>query len=159
MFDKVKLMPIYIGSDHAGFDAKKELKPFLEENNFDVTDLGCFTPEPCDYPDIAREVSEKVLEVEGSLGIIICGTGIGMSMAANKLKGIRAAVATSEEMAEASRKHNDANVLAIGSRITGMEDMKKITLKFLQTNFEKDQERHVRRVEKIEPANHNHTAK
>ena len=151
-------MPIYIGSDHAGFDAKNELKPFLEENNFNVTDLGCFTPDPCDYPDIAREVSEKVLEVEGSLGILICGTGIGMSMAANKLRGIRAAVATSEEMAESTRKHNDANVLAMGSRIIGVEDMKKITLKFLQTDFEKDKERHVRRVEKIEPANHNHVA-
>lgn len=158
MFDKVKLMPIYIGSDHAGFDAKNELKPFLEENKFEITDLGCFTSEPYDYPDIAREVSEKVLEVEGSLGILICGTGIGMSMAANKLTGIRAAVATSEEMAEASRKHNDANVLAMGSRTTNAEDMKKIALKFLRTGFEKDKERHVRRVEKIEPANHNHVA-
>lgn len=159
MFDKVKLTPIYIGSDHAGFDAKNELKPFLEENNFDVTDLGCFTPDACDYPDIAREVGEKVLEVEGAVGILICGTGIGMSMAANKLHGIRAAVATSEEMGEAARKHNDANVLAMGSRTTSGEDMKKIALKFLRTDFEKDQERHVRRVEKIEPANNNHEAK
>ncbi len=149
-------MPIYIGSDHAGFDAKNELKPFLEENNFDVTDLGCFTPDPCDYPDIAREVSEKVLEVDGSIGILICGTGIGMSMAANKLKGIRAAEVTSEDMAEYARKHNDANVLAMGARLSSGEDMKKMALKFLGTGFEKDKERHVRRVEKIEPANHNH---
>jgi ribose 5-phosphate isomerase B len=150
MFDKEKLVPVYIGSDHAGFDAKNELKSFLEENKFDITDLGCFSTDSVDYPDIAREVAEKILETKGSFGILICGTGIGMSMAANKLKGIRAAVVGSEELAEMTRRHNDANVLAMGSRIIGLEDMKKIALKFLKTDFEKEEERHVRRVEKIE---------
>ncbi len=150
MFDKEKLVPVYIGSDHAGFDFKNELKSFLDENKFDVTDLGCFSSDSVDYPDIAREVSEKVLEIDGSFGILICGTGIGMSMAANKLKGIRAAVVESEKVAEMTRRHNDANVLAMGSRIIGVEDMKKIALKFLNTDFEKGEERHVRRVSKIE---------
>lgn len=158
MFDKKKLVPVYIGSDHAGFDVKNELKSFLDENKFDVTDLGCFSADPVDYPDIAREVSEKVLEIDGSFGILICGTGIGMSMAANKLKGIRAAVATTEEMAEMARRHNDANVLAMGSRVIEIESMKKIALKFLNTGFEKGEERHARRVEKIELGNNNHKA-
>ncbi len=150
MFDKEYKTVVYIGSDHAGYLAKKDLKPYLEEKGFDVTDLGCFSEEPCDYPDIAREVSEKVLETEGSFGILICGTGIGMSISANKLKGVRAALATDETMAEMSRKHNNANVLAMGSRIIDVEKMKNISLKFLKTDFEKDQERHVKRVEKIE---------
>ena len=150
MFDKEKLVPVYIGSDHAGFDFKNELKSFLGENKFDVTDLGCFSSDSVDYPDLAREVAEKVLEIEGSFGILICGTGIGMSMAANKLKGIRAAVVTNEEMAEMTRRHNNANVLAMGSRVIGVEEMKKIALKFLNTDFEKGEERHVRRVSKIE---------
>ena len=150
MFDKEKLVPVYIGSDHAGFDAKNELKSFLGENKFDVTDLGCFSQDSVDYPDIAREVAEKILETEGSFGILICGTGVGMSMAANKLKGIRAAVVESEKVAEMTRRHNDANILAMGSRIIGIEEMKKIALKFLKTDFEKGEERHVRRVEKIE---------
>lgn len=150
MFDKEKLVPVYIGSDHVGFDVKNELKSFLGENKFDITDLGCFSTDSVDYPDIAREVSEKVLETEGSFGILICGTGVGMSMAANKLRGIRAAVVESEKVAEMTRRHNDANVLAMGSRIIGIEDMKKIALKFLKTDFEKEEERHVRRVEKID---------
>lgn len=158
MFDKEKLVPVYIGSDHAGFDVKNVLRFFLEENRFNITDLGCFSTDSVDYPDIAREVSEKVLETKGSFGILICGTGIGMSMAANKLKGIRAAVATTEQMAEMARRHNDANVLAMGARTTGIEDMKKIAMKFLQTDFEKGEERHVRRVEKIELENNNRKA-
>lgn len=150
MFDKKKLVPVYVGSDHVGFDVKNELKSFLGENKFDITDLGCFSTDSVDYPDIAREVSEKVLETEGSFGILICGTGVGMSMAANKLRGIRAAVVESEKVAEMTRRHNDANILAMGSRIIGIEDMKKIALKFLKTDFEKGEERHVRRVEKID---------
>lgn len=150
MFDKENKTIVYIGSDHAGYAAKKDLVPYLKEQGFDITDLGCFNETPCDYPDIAREVSEKVLEHEDSFGILICGTGIGMSMAANKLKGIRAALATDETMSEMSRKHNNANVLAMGSRIIDIEKMKNISLKFLKTDFEKDQERHVKRVEKIE---------
>jgi ribose 5-phosphate isomerase B len=150
MFDKEVRPIVYIGSDHAGYEAKGIIKPFLEKKGFDVTDLGCFSEASVDYPDIAREVSEKVLETEGSKGVLICGTGIGMSMAANKLKGIRAAVVTNEEMAEMARRHNNANVLAMGARVVDGDSMKKIALKFLQTEFEEKEARHLRRVEKIE---------
>jgi ribose 5-phosphate isomerase B len=149
MFDTVPKPIVYMGSDHAGYAAKNDLKPFVKNLGFDVTDLGCFSEVSVDYPDIAREVGEKVLETEGAMGILICGTGIGMSMAANKLRGIRAAMVTDVNTAEMTRRHNDANVLAMGSRTTDVEMMKKIVEKFLKTDFEKDQERHVRRVEKM----------
>jgi len=140
---------IYIGSDHAGFNEKRSLHAFLKENGFNVTDLGCFSEESCDYPDIAREVGEKVLEREGSYGVLICGTGEGMAMAANKLNGIRAALATSEELAKMAREHNNANILTMGARTTDISLMEKISMKFLTTDFDGG-ERHARRVEKID---------
>lgn len=142
---------IFIGSDHGGFKLKGEVKDHLESAGYHVTDLGCFSEDPCDYPDVAREVSEKVLEHEkqGALGIVMCGSGIGVSIAANKLQGIRAALAVNEKMAEMSRRHNNANVLAMPGREVNAEDLKKIVDKFLSTDFEKDAERHVRRVEKL----------
>ncbi|MFA6917728.1 MAG: ribose 5-phosphate isomerase B [Candidatus Gracilibacteria bacterium] len=152
MLDDVKKQLVYIGSDHAGFANKNELKKYLVETGRDVTDLGTFTEESVDYPDIAREVSEKVLETPESVGVLLCGTGIGMSMAANKLHGIRAALCNDESAAEMSRRHNDANVLAMGARTTETEMLKKILEKFLMTKFEGAQpegERHLRRVEKM----------
>ncbi|MFA6305898.1 MAG: ribose 5-phosphate isomerase B [Candidatus Gracilibacteria bacterium] len=142
---------VFIGSDHAGYEAKTGLKPFIESLGFAVTDLGAFDANPIDYPDVAREVSEKVIEhaKAGAMGVLICGTGIGMSMAANKLPGIRAVLATDENLAEMGRKHNDANVLAMGARTTSLDVMKKIVEKFLKTEFEAE-ERHLRRVEKME---------
>ena len=149
MFEKEKT-PIYIGSDHAGFDVKEDLKKFLEGEKFHITDLGCFSPDSCDYPDIAREVSEKVLEVENSFGILLCGTGIGMCMAANRLRGIRAAFVNNLEDAEMARKHNNANIVCMGARTTDFELIKQIVDKFLTTEFESDHERHVRRVMKMD---------
>lgn len=150
MFDEKTKQLIFIGSDHAGFQAKEGLRSYLGENGaVEVTDLGCFNEDPCDYPDIAREVGEKVLEHPKALGILICGSGIGVAMAANKLKGIRAAQAMDENMAELSRKHNDANILTLGARLIDAEKMKKIVDTFLTTPFESAEERHVRRVEKI----------
>lgn len=149
MFGEKEKQKVYIGSDHAGFKAKEELRSYISEKGFDVVDLGCFNEDSCDYPVIAREVSEKVLETEGSRGVLICGTGIGMSMAANKLKGIRAALAVDENMAQMSRQHNDANVVAMGARITEVPMMKKIVDKFLTTPFS-GEERHMRRVSEIE---------
>lgn len=146
--DKAKKL-VYIGSDHAGVKAKELLHTHLKEAGYDSTDLGTFTEEPCDYPDIAREVGEKVKEHEGSFGILICGTGIGMSMAANKLRGIRAAMVTDENMAELSRKHNNANVICMGARISTPEMITKMTDKFLTTTFDAE-ERHARRVVKID---------
>ncbi|HPU94669.1 MAG TPA: ribose 5-phosphate isomerase B [Candidatus Gracilibacteria bacterium] len=141
-------MQIYIGSDHGGYEMKNSLKDYLVSKGNDVTDLGCFSTDSIDYPDIAREVAEKVTENPGSRGVLICGTGIGMQIAANKIPGIRATVATDEHMAEMSRKHNDANVITLGGRTTEMEMAKKIVDKFLSTDFE-NEERHVRRVEKM----------
>lgn len=142
-------MNLYIGSDHAGYSMKNSLKEYLAGAGHDVVDLGAFSEDSVDYPDIAREVCEKVLENPGAFGVLICGTGIGMQMTANKLKGIRATVATDENMAEMSRKHNDANVITLGGRTTDFELAKKIVDKFLATEFG-DEERHARRVKKIE---------
>ena len=152
MFGEKEKVRIYLGSDHAGFESggiKAQLKEYLDGEGYAVTDLGSFSPEACDYPDIAREVAEKVSEVPGAFGILICGSGVGMEIAANKVKGIRAVVVSDEALAETSRVHNDANVLTMGSRLTDLETMKKIANKFLTTEFESGEERRVRRVEKL----------
>ncbi len=151
MFYEKDKQVIFIGSDHAGYEAKTGLKPFIESLGFVVTDLGAFNENPIDYPDVAREVAEKVIEYakDGARGILICGSGIGMAMAANKLKGIRAVVAADENSAQLSRQHNDANVLTMGARTTNIDLMKKIVEKFFTTSFE-NVERHVRRVEKMD---------
>ena len=109
-------MTIYMGSDHAGLELKQNLRAHLESKGFKVIDLGVFEVEPVDYPEIAREVSEKVQENPTSKGILVCGTGIGMCMTANKMPGIRAANCESVATAEMSRKHNDANILCLGGR-------------------------------------------
>ena len=149
MFGEKEKTVIYIGSDHAGFKIKGDLLAFLREQDYEVTDLGCFSEEPCDYPDIAREVGEKVLERAGSYGILLCGTGAGVSMAANRLKGIRAVLGANEDLAEMGRRHNDANVLTMGARTTDLAAMKKIALKFLTTPFA-GEERHIRRTQKMD---------
>lgn len=140
---------VFMGSDHAGFKSKNELREYLAGDGYDVTDLGCFSEESVDYPDIAREVSEKVLEHPEAFGILLCGSGNGMAMAANKLKGIRAGLALNENMAEMTRRHNNANILSMGARDISIDEMKKIVKKFLTTKFEAEEERHVRRVEKL----------
>lgn len=151
MIGEKKKKRLYIGSDHAGFEAKEVLHTYLNSmEGYSVTDLGCFSEDPCDYPDIAREVGEKVIEVDGSQGILLCGSGVGMAMAANKLKGVRAAVAMNEHIAEMSRKHNDANILVLAAREQDDVEIKAIVDKFLATDFEAGEERHVRRVKKID---------
>lgn len=140
---------IYIGSDHAGYDMKELVKTHLTEKNYKYVDLGAFNNDSTDYPDIAREVIEKVSEEKNALGILICGTGVGMMMSANKRPGIRAAVCTHELMAKMARLHNDANVLCLGSRIIGTELAKHIVDVFLETEFE-GEERHKRRIAKME---------
>ncbi|MBI4994848.1 ribose 5-phosphate isomerase B [Candidatus Peregrinibacteria bacterium] len=141
------MQSIYIGSDHAGLELKQKLKEHLKA--YHVVDLGVFVSEPADYPDIAYEVAEKVRENAGSRGILICGTGIGMCMAANKTPGIRAANCESEQTVEMARKHNDANILCLGARILTPETAKKLVDIFMETEFEKE-ERHERRVRKID---------
>ncbi len=141
---------IYLGSDHAGLDLKKIIIAHLAESGRKTVDLGAFKAEPpTDYPEIAHEVAEKVRENHGALGILVCGTGTGMCMAANKVSGIRAANCESEKMVEMSRQHNDANVLCLGGRVLAPERAKKFVDVFLNTPFTAE-ERHVRRVQKIE---------
>lgn len=139
---------IYLGSDHAGYEMRGALKEYLKELNQDFVDLGVFSADSTDYPDIAREVAEKVSENSGSFGLLICGTGTGMAIAANKLNGVRAASVVNEVMAEMARKHNDANVMAIGSRLIDIEMAKKLVKIFVETPFDAE-ERHQRRVDKI----------
>lgn len=141
-------MQIYIGSDHAGYQLKEVIQNQVKEMGHSVLDLGTFNEESkVDYPDIAREVGEKVHENKESLGILICGSGIGVSIAANKLKGIRAANAYDVKSAELSRAHNNANVLTLGQRLLEPELAKEIVKTFLATPFEGG--RHEGRVEKI----------
>lgn len=138
---------IYIGSDHGGFELKNIIYEFVkEELKLNIKDEGCFTLDSVDYPDIALKICEKVIKNQGQ-GILICGTGIGMSMAANKIKGIRCALCSNEYSARMTRKHNNPNVLAIGARVIGVEIAKSITKIFLKTDF--DGGRHQRRVDKI----------
>lgn len=142
---------IVIGSDHAGYYLKNELIDFLSNNeeiaNMVITDVGCNSFEPVDYPDYAKKVCKEVLD-DYDFGILICGTGIGMAIVANRFKGIRCAVATNEYCARMSRLHNNANVLALGGRVLGVELAKAIVALFLTTPFLGD--KHQQRLEKIE---------
>ena len=137
---------IHIGCDHAALDLKNIIIRQLEERGLTVTDHGTYTPESCDYPDIAHDVAQAG-EKENGTGILLCGTGIGMSMAANHHKGIRAALCTTELHAKFARRHNDANILCLGARMTGVELAKAIVEAFLTTDFEGG--RHKRRIDKI----------
>ena len=142
MFNK-----IFLSSDHGGFELKEKVKNFLIENDFEYEDLGCSNLKPVDYPDFAKLLSKKIKEKINSRGILFCGTGIGISMAANRFPHIRAALCTTVEMASKSRKHNDANVLALGGRILEDKLAIKIVKEFLLTDFEAG--RHSLRVNKI----------
>ena len=141
-------MKIAIGCDHAAFDEKNNLIIHLENKNFLVKDFGCFSNDSVDYPDYARLVAKEIQNNNYDFGILICGSGIGISIAANRHRGIRAALCTSEFHAEMSRKHNDANIIALGARITPIDEMFSIISKFLDTEFEGG--RHQNRIEKIE---------
>ena len=141
------LNKIFLSSDHGGFELKEKVKRFLINNNFEYEDLGCSSLEPVDYPDFAKLLSIKIKDENNSKGILFCGTGIGISMAANRFPHIRAALCTSVEMASKSRKQNDANVLALGARILENKLALEIVKEFLQTEFEAG--RHSLRVNKI----------
>ncbi len=140
-------MSIAVGSDHAGFELKLAVLQHLHNRKIEVLDLGVYTPERADYPDYGFKVAQAVVSGQCSMGIVICGSGIGISITANKVKGIRAALCCSEYMAEMARKHNNANVLAMGGRTTRPELAEKIVDVFLDTDFEGG--RHAVRVEKI----------
>ncbi len=143
--DKIK---IAIGSDHGGFDYKASIIKALQVKGYDVVDMGTYSPESCDYPIIAKKVARAVAKGDFEKGILVCGTGIGMSMAANKVKGIRAAVCGDTFSARATRAHNNANILCLGQRVVGEGLALDIVDIWLTTKFEGG--RHERRVNMIE---------
>lgn len=140
-------MRVILASDHGGVRLKDELKGLLDELHIEFEDIGCSCYQSVDYPDYAEPVAKRVAQGEFDRGILICGTGIGMSIAANKVKGIRCAVVSDEYSARMSREHNNANVLALGERVVGGDLAKSIALAWLTTEFAGD--RHLRRVNKI----------
>ncbi|MDF2800938.1 MAG: ribose-5-phosphate isomerase [Anaerocolumna sp.] len=140
---------IAIGSDHGGYELKTEIMAHLKEKGIDFKDFGSYSKESCDYPVYAKKVAESILSKECTLGILVCGTGIGISITANKIKGIRAALCHDCFSAEATRLHNNANILALGGRVVGPGLALKIVDTFLETPFSED-ERHIRRINQIE---------
>lgn len=140
-------MRIALASDHAGYTEKERLKALLADLGVEFDDLGTVSEESVDYPDYARKVAEQVAEGRVKQGLLVCGSGTGMAITANKVPGVRAAVAWSEETARLARQHNDANVLAIGARTTPPGDIPKIVRAWFETEFEGG--RHAARVEKI----------
>lgn len=140
-------MKIGIGSDHGGFALKEELKTFMEEKGIEVVDFGTYNTESVDYPDYGEAVAKAVVKGEVERGIVICGTGIGISLSANKVKGIRCALCGDVYSAKMSRAHNNANMIALGGRVVGVDLAKEILSAYLNSEFESG--RHQRRVEKI----------
>ncbi|MCR5278620.1 MAG: ribose 5-phosphate isomerase B [Lachnospiraceae bacterium] len=140
---------IAIGSDHGGFDLKEQVIAHLKERGFEVNDVGCFDKSSCDYPVYGRKVAEAVASGECEKGIVICTTGIGISITANKVKGIRCALCADTVSAKLTRLHNDANVLAMGAGIVGTNLALSIVDTFMDTDFS-GEERHARRISLIE---------
>jgi RpiB/LacA/LacB family sugar-phosphate isomerase len=140
-------MKIALASDHAGYAEKERLKPLFHELGLEVEDLGTVSEDSVDYPDYARKVAERVAQGFAEQGVLVCGSGTGMAIAANKVRGVRAAVAWNEETARLARQHNDANVLALGARTTPPEEFPKIVRAWFNARF--DDGRHSARVEKI----------
>ena len=140
-------MRIAIGSDHAGFELKEYLRTHLEATGHEIVDCGCKSADSCDYPEFGAAVAQAVAAGNADRGVLVCGTGIGISMAANKVAGVRAALVHDLFTAEMSRLHNDANVVAFGARILEMQHARELLDRWLATEFEGG--RHQRRVDKI----------
>lgn len=140
-------MKIALGSDHGGLSLKKEIISHLESKNIEVTDFGTHNEASCDYPDYALKVAQEVVAQNFELGILICGTGIGISIAANKVPGIRAALCSDTFSAHSTREHNNANILALGERVVGKGLALDIVDAFINAKFEGD--RHQKRIDKI----------
>jgi ribose 5-phosphate isomerase B len=142
-------MKIAVGSDHAGFELKNYVVEWLRENGHDAVDMGPFSEESVDYPDYARKVALSVVDGTVQQGVLLCGTGIGVSISANKVKGIRAALACSPEFATLARQHNNANIICFSARFTDRETIARSLENWFAADFEGG--RHERRVNKIEP--------
>ncbi|HUQ50273.1 MAG TPA: ribose 5-phosphate isomerase B [Terriglobales bacterium] len=141
-------MKIAIGADHAGFELKDKIKKFITKQGIEVEDLGTNSSESVDYPDYALKVAHVVAAHKADFGVLVCGSGIGMAITANKVLGIRATTATTEQEAQLSREHNDANVLAIGARLLRDDEAIRVVDAFLKSSFAHG--RHTQRVAKIE---------
>jgi len=141
-------MKISIASDHAAYNEKQEIIKYLLDKRLDILDLGTNSEESVDYPIFGQRVAESIIDKKVDRGIVICGTGIGISIAANRYKNIRATLCNTPEHAEMARKHNDSNVLALGGRTTNLEDLKSIVDVWLSTDFEGG--RHQKRINLIE---------
>ena len=142
-------MNVVIGSDHAGYDIKEELKIEFTRWGHQVIDIGCSSKESSDYPDYAQEVCRAVLAGRAERGVLLCSTGIGMSIAANRFPGIRAALCLHCDMAYAARAHNDANILVLGAKYTPFLNARAVAQVFMGTHFSNEQ-RHLRRIQKLE---------
>ena len=140
-------MKIAIGSDHGGYDLKEQVKTWLQEMGHEVEDFGCYSKESCDYPDFGAAAARAVASGQCEKGVVICTTGIGISMTANKVKGIRCALCGDPWSAEMTRRHNDANMLAMGAGVVGLQLARQIQEAFLTHDFEGG--RHQRRVDKL----------
>lgn len=140
---------IAIGCDHAGYDLKEEIINYFKQNNIEYIDYGTYNKETTDYPIYGKKVSEAIIKNECDKGILICGTGIGISISANKCKGIRAAICHDVFSAKATRQHNDANILAMGSRVIGSGLAFEVIEAFLNTSFS-NEDRHLNRIKQIE---------
>ena len=138
---------LVLASDHAGYDLKENIKTYLESNNFNIKDLGPFNEDSVDYPDYGNMLGKFILENKNSIGIAICGSGIGISIALNRMLGIRAALCSNEEIAKLSRNHNDANVLVLAGRFMSLKKSSSIIDIFIKESFEGG--RHERRVNKL----------
>ena len=149
-------MKIAVGSDHAGYTLKQEIISFLTGQGFEFKDFGVFSAEPADYPDIGVEVAQAVANGEFDRGILVCSTGIGMSITANKVPGVRAALCTDAYSALLSREHNDANVLVLGERVTDADATLEIVHTWLSAAFP-GEERHARRIRKISEIERNYS--
>ena len=146
-------MKIAIGSDHAGFMLKNRLRDMLHAKGYEVTDYGTQTPESSDYPDYAALVGHAVVAGKADRGVFVCGTGIGVSIAANKVHGVRAAAVSDPVTARLGRSHNNANIVCVGERIIGIEMAEAIVQTFLDTPFSEG-ERHIRRIAKVSELEH-----
>lgn len=141
-------MKIAIACDHGAYEYKETIKEMLQEQGHEVTDCGCHSTASVDYPDMAKACADLVVSKQVDRGIVLCGTGIGISIAANKIKGVRCGLCTNSTMARLTREHNDANILALGQRTTGIEVAKEIVNTFIETPFSQGQ-RHIQRIEKV----------
>jgi ribose 5-phosphate isomerase B len=144
---KLLFKKICIASDHAGFDIKEYIKDFFVKKNISIIDLGPNDDKSVDYPDYAKKVGNRLKSKKSDVGILVCGSGTGMAISANKIRGMRAALCYNASSTRLSRMHNDANIITLGSRLTKKKDIIKLLLVFLNTKFEGG--RHLRRVKKI----------